>query len=255
MNTLPQNILVHLAMADVGKKTQAFARELQLGLPEKPLKIGVWDLGAWLGNLPVLLDRLNAAQSSYDFFTIEATVPSGMIRKGEGVVEWLRQAGEKISVAEKRLVLKSIGSMVSDDYYPLAKKVRTDLKLDYLVGITPTYIADNESKPGWDYFSTSKGRLVLASSADLRRFSKESNIPFDRFLGTLIVGQLLVAQFSGRLGFHDPNTLCLFDYNNDRETVKASVRELRIEPACMAKIGPRFRKPAAALISALLQIK
>jgi hypothetical protein len=254
MTPWDSNILVHLRSPDRVAKRRSLKRAAPHAAPGGPLKVGIWDLGAWLGNLPGLLDKLNAVQAAYRFFTIEATVPVGMIRRGEGVVEWLRAAGKRVSRQE---ALRAGNSLVAEDYYAIARPVRQELGVDYLVGITPSMVADHFSHEiEWDYFSTFDGRLLLASTADLRRFSSESGIPFDRFLGAVIVAQLLVAQFLEHpgLGFHMIDRGCLFDRNDNRETLKNSMRDLRIEPECMAKIGPAFRQPAAALVNALSQL-
>ncbi|HET6372822.1 MAG TPA: hypothetical protein VFG76_05915, partial [Candidatus Polarisedimenticolia bacterium] len=90
-----KNILLHMRGLEPDARTWSATRTLKaslsaveslLGRAESPrLRIGVWDLGAYVGKLPALLASMNEVQDRYRFFAVQATVPVGMIRTREGV--------------------------------------------------------------------------------------------------------------------------------------------------------------------------
>jgi hypothetical protein len=208
--------------------------------------IGIWDLGSWIGRLPDLLDLMNKAQQDYLFRTVQATVPVGLIRTSEGAIAWAKQASKRPLRKDE---LDSISSnAVDSDFYSIAEPVRKELGLDFLVGITPSKVAwKGGGRIHWDYFSSYEGKLVIVSTYDLRRFSAETDTPFESFVAGIIVAQVLVAQFERRnLGFHD-NRGCLFDFNEDRESLKDKAGSVVIEEECLRCVGPRFRNSAIAL--------
>ena len=180
-----------------------------------PVTVGVWNLGDWLGYLPEWLEVMNKHQSRYRFFTIEAMVPLGMVRRPEGVIAWAEQTAHK--TLDKTVKAQMKIQTISDEYFKIAEKVRDDVsvpaargssKLNFHVGITPAMVAlvSADNKPHWNYFSDSSGRLALASTYDLRRYANESGIEFAVFVMGVIVAQVLVAQFCGKgLGFHKEN--------------------------------------------------
>lgn len=224
-------------------------RARQASAPSSGLeRVGVWDLGAWLSGLPHLVERYNAAQRTFEFYAVTATVPVGTIRSPVGVAAWYHQlTNETLRAAEKRELENNV---IADDFFPLADVVRKDLGLDYLVGLTPSMVAGTDGDElYWNHFSTYDRRTILASTHDLRDFAAESERPFEVFLGTVVLAQLLVAG-SRELGYHE-NRGCLFDYNESRVSLQATIAELRIEPACLKLVAPRYRKAAAALLELL----
>jgi hypothetical protein len=231
-------------------------------VPVRPrLRIGVWDLGAWLGQLPQLLKAMNRVQDRYEFIEVRATVPLGMIRMREGVVAWAEH------YLERKLKTKELNDIqyntVANDFFPLAKTVRTELdtkyhiQIDYLVGVTPGMVAgERDGLPFWNHFSTSEGRFILASTYDLRSFAQETKKPFELFLASIIIAQVLVAQFGSRgLGFHHDNRGCLFDFNENRTSIMDLVGKVQIEKACLKYIGPHFRDAALALVAFIRNYK
>jgi hypothetical protein len=234
-------------------RPQVIALEEKTSSPKKeaippPLRIGVWDLGAWLGQLPKLLDAMSVAQPRYAFFAVEATVPVGMIRARESVIPWIKENTDEELAEEDRSEIEN--NMIANDFFAIGETVRKDLEVDYLVGVTPSMVA-GESEDGeiyWNHFSSFEGKCVLASTYDLRSFARETKRPFELFLAGIIVAQLLTAQFWGSgLGFHRQNRGCLFDYNEDRASIMDKIDKVEIEPGCLKRIGPEFRDAAVAL--------
>ncbi len=119
-----------------------------------------------------------------------------------------------------------------------------------MIGITPSMVAWNEPGQGvtWNLFSAFSRRTIIASTYQLRDFAAETKRPFEEFLGAILVAQLFVAKFYPKVGFHDDNG-CLFDYCDDRVSIKKQVEDLKIEPGCLRAIGPQFRPAARRLLT------
>lgn len=233
------------------KITESSSRDRSFAnrIPRKTLAVGIWDLGAWLGSFPAFLELMNKAQRSYKFTPVTATVPAGMLRRREGVLNWLKEATN--SIISDNQVADVMSNTIANDYFVLAEKIRTDLSLDYLVGITPGMIAGiDNNEVYWNHFSSMEERLLIASTYDLRKFSSEANRPFDLFLAEIVVAQLLVAQFhSSGLGYHRENRGCLFDYNGDRESLKKKVTTPHIDQDCLKLIPASYRSSILSLLN------
>ena len=217
--------------------------------PPTPLTIGLWDLGAWLGGLARLIEAMNRPQKAFVFFEVKATVPAGLISRPERVVPWLSEAlGRKLTSLEKGDIKNNL---IANDYFELADVIRKDFKLDYLVGITPSMVAQDDGETVfWNLFSTFTDRTVLISTYQLREFAEQTGRPFEAFLAGIIIAQILVARFYSSLGFHD-NRGCLFDYNEDRVSIMDKADDLKIEPSCMNTISEPYRPAAQALVDFL----
>jgi hypothetical protein len=213
-------------------------------------RIGVWDLGAWLASLPQLLNRLNAVQQSLTFFMVQAMVPSGLIREPEGVIAWLTALCGRPPTPKRRKEIAD-NVVIDDDFFAVAKRIRTDLAVDYLVGITPSMIAGDDEDDGayWDFFSSGLGRIGLASSAELRKFAAKSGRPLEAYLGMIIVAQVL-ALMSPKIEYHDDNG-CLFDFNYERVGIIKSLKNLHIDPRCLKAIPVKHRAAALSLVRLL----
>ncbi|MBI1898509.1 MAG: hypothetical protein HYZ57_14740 [Acidobacteria bacterium] len=215
--------------------------------------VGIWDLDAYVTGLHGVIDALNAAQPAITFFEVQAAIPAGMISRREAIIAWAeKQLGGKLTPRDR----KDIGqkTIADDFFFERAETVRSDLGLDYLIGISPSIIAGKEGRTlVWDLFSSARGRLVLISTAGLREFAREANRPFEMAVADLIVSGALVAM-NDDLGFHD-DTGCLFDYHEDRRTIIGELRHPKVEAKCLKLMKPRFRPAAQALVQALAEYR
>lgn len=213
--------------------------------------VGIWSLEAWLGDLGRLIGALNGSQNTFVFYEVEATVPGGLISRPERVIPWLAGAlGKELDEDTKREIKDNI---IADDFFGLADSVRKDFDLDYLIGITASMVATDggdDGGPDWNDFSTFDGRTILASSYQLQDFSREAGQPVEAFLAYIIVGQLLVARFWPKLGFHD-DTGCLFDYDKSRTSLIGKVADPKIDPDCLEDIDPQYRDAAISLLNSV----
>jgi hypothetical protein len=222
--------------------------------------VGIWSLDAWLGSLSRLIEALNHAQRTFVFYEVEASVPAGLISRPERVIPWLDEALQKNPIAEIRKSLEEARQTISDnlianDFFPLADSIRADLGLDYVVGITPSMVAGEDTDGSYytDHFSTYDGRTVLASSYDLQKYASASGMTFDAFLAVIVISELLVA-ICPKLGFHS-DTGCLFDYNDDRDSLIKDVRNPSIEASCIDLIEPQYRDAANSFVDFIRSIR
>src|SRR5205085_8182589 len=106
-------------------------------------RVGIWDLGAWLGaGLPRLIDGLNAAQQRVAFFEVKATVPPGLTRDPERVRAWFQKNVKRRLNADDRKEVDE--NIISNDFFKLADAVRRDLGIEWIVGVTPSMVAGRE---------------------------------------------------------------------------------------------------------------
>jgi hypothetical protein len=219
--------------------------------PAPRVTIGVWSLNAWLGSvLGEIVDAFNAKQSTFVFFEIDSLVPAGLISKPERMVPWLRKVTGR--EPDERTQREIRDNLIANEYFDLAKDVRTDLGLDYIVGITPSMVAGLEDDGGvyYNYFSTFEGEAVLASTNQLHEYAEKSGWPFEAFLANIIMSQFLVAMFWPKLGYH-PDRGCLFDQNRRRAAIIDKVVDPEIEADCMEQIDLPFRAATKALLDQL----
>lgn len=211
-------------------------------------RVGLWDLGAWLARLPDIAERANAVQEIFEFYVVKATVPAGTIRRPEGMLEWYReQTGVRLGAKGRR---ELVNNVIADDLFALADVVRKDLALDYIVGITPSMVAGaNGDEIYWNHFASGYRRTLIASTYDLRAFATTTGHAFEVYLGAVILAQILTA-YNPRLVYHE-NRGCLFDYNASRVSLQTTIADLRIEESCLAKMLPRYRPAANALVELL----
>ena len=206
--------------------------------------VGIWDVGANVGRLPKVIAALNRAQQEYEFYQVLSAVPAGLISQPERVRAWSEALG-----GTRRLPgLKR--NVIAADFFRRAERVRKDLPIDYLAGITASLIADeDEDEVQWNLFATWSARLVLVSSFQLREFAAKAERPFEAAVMGLVVAALLATRHS-RLRFHD-DTGCLFDYNEKRADIVRVLRQPRIEDGCLERIPTKHRAVALAIVRTL----
>jgi hypothetical protein len=215
---------------------------------EKVLAVGIWGLETRAGNIPDLLEALNAAQATFTFFEVQAAIPAGLVSQRQKVLAWAEsKLGRKLPSKESQHIRLNV---IADEVFPRAEKVRQDLGLDYLVAITPYMIAGEDSEEiYWNHFSMAQGDVSIISTAQLRELAQTAGRPFEVALAALMISSLLVG-LNPRLGFHSDNG-CLFDYNGGRHTLAGTIAKPRIEGDCLKLIKPRFREAASSLVEAV----
>jgi hypothetical protein len=209
-------------------------------------RVGIWDLSAYVGHLPAVIDALNASQQDLVFYEAIAALPVGTVSQPERVRAWskARTGSSRLPGVEE--------NVIADDFFRRAGVVRRDLGLDYLAGITSRLVADeDEEELYWNLFSTHRGKLLLVSSAGLREYARRAGRPFEYAVAGVILAQLMEA-IHPRLRFHEDRG-CIFDYNEDRAGIVKMLRAPRIEESCLKLMKPAGRAAALAMVEALRQ--
>jgi hypothetical protein len=248
---------VVLAKQEIARAKSAGVSQSAMHAPALPkgtrsaprVVVGVWSLEAWLGGLGGLIDALNSTQSTFVFYEVNAAVPAGLISRPERVAVWYKEASGRKPGKRVRENLED--NLIANEFFSLAERIRGELTLDYIIGVTPSMVAGIAGTDlYWNHFSTFDGRAVLTSSYQLHEFARDTGWPLHAFLAKIIVSQLLVAMMWPKLGFHD-DTSCLFDYDLSRVSLKDKVKDPHIEPTCLKEIKPTYRAAALAFVDML----
>ena len=90
---------------------------------------------------------------------MQAAVQAGLVSKPERVVAWAEQElHRKLTSAQRADIVSNV---IDEDFFDRARKVRPELGVDYLVGLTAAKVAYEEAREvRWNYFSSLSGRLV-----------------------------------------------------------------------------------------------
>jgi len=248
--------LVGAAFADVTgtAPTKQVLERLQSAVNElkadkQVISVGLWDLNALVSGLIPLVQRLNAAQKRFAFFNVIAAVPAGLVSDKARVAAWFKEQGPHMRLTPSEVV-ELEDNTIAADFYPQGDKVRKEMGLDYLTGITTSTIVDeDEEEINWDLFSTEDGRILLVSSKGLREYAAQAGKPFEAAVAFVAIAELL-AVLSPRVEYHEDRG-CIFDCNDDRDSIVRGLRNPTIEPECLKLIPSYLQEGALALVEVL----
>jgi hypothetical protein len=237
---------------EVSKNLKEITADLARG--ENVLRVGVLDFGTYMADLPTLMERLNKAQSMFTLFDIMTPLPSGLVKNPKGFRDWVRTKNE--ASLRKLKVTGALPQLIFDDFYVAAENIRKGMGLDIFVGLTPYRVAgiDGNDKPYWDHFGTTQGNVILVSTDDVRRYSAEANRSFEVGAGMLLVASLFMA-VNEHLDYHRVDTGCIFDYNDDRDTLTTCIANLTIDEHCLAMMTREEVDAAKGMLTALKRMK
>jgi hypothetical protein len=217
----------------------------------KVTTIGLWDLDANIGQLPEIIKVLNAAQPALTFFHLQGVpLSSGLIGRPELVADWLADRLDRKPTKKERAEIGD--NLYANEFYEISSNVRKSVGVDYLVGITSYMIAsEDDEQVYWNLFADWYGRLVLVSTYGLREYATKADRPIEVALAMLFVAAASVAM-NRRLDYHDDeDTGCLLDRNMSRDNIVESLRQLKIDEACLRKFDRKNREPTLAMLEAL----
>jgi hypothetical protein len=237
---------------EVSQNLKAITEDLARG--ERVLRVGVLDFGTYMAGLPTLMERLNKAQSMFTLFDIMTALPSGLVKNPKGFRDWVRAKNE--GSLRKLKVAGALPQLIFDDFYTVAENIRKGMGLDIFVCLTPYRVAglDNDGKPYWDHFGCTLGNVILVSTDDLRRYAAEANRPFEVGAGMLLVASLFTS-VNEDLDYHRVDTGCIFDYNDDRDTLKTCIVNLTIDDHCLAMMTSEEAKAAKGMLIAMKRMR
>lgn len=228
--------------------TEDLARE------DRVRRVAIIDFGSWVGGLPLLMERLNKAQSMFTLFEIVTPLPAGLVKTPQGFRDWVK--AQWPSSLRKLKVAGAKPQMIFEDFYIAAENIRLSRSFDIVVVLTPYRVAavDSDEKLVWDLFMASDENVALLSTDDVRRYAEEANRPFEAAVGMLLVASLFTAVNEG-LNYHKIDTGCIFDYNDDRDSLKASIANLAIDNDCLALMAADEVQAAKSMLTALKKMK
>ncbi|MGE4242666.1 hypothetical protein [Ramlibacter sp.] len=213
--------------------------------------VGLLDLGAWVARMPLLLERMNAAQDSFRFLEVMTPVPAGLIKTRESLAAWSRANGTSQGEVEAHPPGRN---MVADEFLYFAEGVRKEHSLDYLFGLTTAMVAFTEDgRAHWNYFAFGRDHVSLVSTFDLRRYAAEARRPYEAAVGMLLVAQMLGLKHG--VPSHEETRGCIFDFDANRDDVVVAIRQLAIDPQCLRLLPPEEAAAADALLAALRRMK
>jgi hypothetical protein len=251
---LPRYTLVHS-----GTRTQR-----QFTEKNRAARVGIWDLGAWVGALPHVIEALNASQQAFTFFEIQAAIPAGLRSSARRLKSFSeRRLRRALTRAEKH---DAVEAVLDEDFFPRGEAVRRDLQIDYLVGFSPAPLAGITTPPGqrrrtiyFDLLSSTdeaySERTSIVSGYGLRPLAAEANRPYEMAVAFLSVRTLLIdANRKPALEFHK-DTGCVFDFTDDRTLLVPLLLTPRVEASCQRKIDAKHRSAALQMFQALDQYR
>ncbi len=210
--------------------------------------VAIWDLDAKVSGLSEIVAAINKAQPIFTFFELRAPVPAGLVVRSDAFKRWaLSRFGWHVTKKDEQ---EFKDNLLFDDFERFARVVRESIGVDYLVGITQQMVAFQEGrKVYWNYFSTYNQRVVLSSAYQMREFAKKAGRPLEVAIAGIVIAQLLQI-LSRKISYHE-NRGCLFDYNEERDTIVETIRKTEIDPQCLSLIDEKYRAAAEKMVKAL----
>lgn len=220
----------------------------------KVFRVGVLDMGAWIGGFPKLLQRLNDAQSLFTIFEVQAPVPAGLLKTPIGMAQW---ASEQTVNSPNTCNHKDWKPhIIDDEFFVAGENIRNELGLDYLIGMTPAMVAGKELDGTiyWNHRGSALGRVILLSTTDLREFSELAGRPYEASIGLLLVSSLFVS-INSKLDYHLESTGCIFDYNENRESIVTTIKRMTVDSQCLKKMTIEEQLIVNSMLSSLRRMR
>ncbi len=246
--------LIHVPGRSLDHRDHA-ARGVPCGGPTQ-ICVGVWDLVGEVPELADILELLDAAQDTYRFVEILAALPTGTVASAEQVRGWARKHTREISSE----ALEHVGAnLVARDFFPRADRIRSDLGLDWVATITPSWILaepqhDEVGELPWNRSAVFMAGAFVISTRDLRRHAREAECPLELAVALLLVASALIASepdlrfASSRDDLFD---LCSRGGHEPAWEIGPLLCRPSISRASLAEIRPERRSSVQALIEVL----
>lgn len=256
LNSLPPS-LSRTLISSAERKHSVYAKQNPIGKlktvvhdlnrSEKVLTVALWDLDAHVGGLPHIIEEINAVQTAFTFFELRAPIPAGLVISSGVFAKWARKRFPKLIPKDEQTNLQN--NFMFNDFHKFAKVVRERIGVDYLVGITQFMLAwEEQDEVYWNYFSTYDGRILMVSAYDMLEYAKKAGRPLEVAVAGIAIAQLL-AILNKKIRFHENReTGCLFDFNEERDSIVRVLKKPQIEPDCLEKIEDRYRNAAEKMV-------
>jgi len=206
----------------------------------------VWDISARLPYLYDLVEVLNARKDRLLFFEIVASTPLGVEANPDRIESLVKAFGQEIKTEERQGLRRNI---VASDVFPRIRQLRERFALDYLVGVVrQPILIESQQKLDWDYFAVAQGHEALVSTDGVHDYAETAGRSYEAAVGYLVLGITANAIQDEDL-YHEETRGCLFDYNDDRDSLVEGLRAFRLCAPCR-RID--FRPPLKEVLEPIL---
>ena len=167
--------------------------------------VALMDIDSKVGFLPEIVQKANAAQKYFYLKVAYAPIPGGSFRDRKG--------------AEKTFVLERVKDYLKD--------LTGDLKADRVCCLTECMIDDGEESDLFASDIEENPNVSVISTFDLRRYSREANVPFAKSVLFLCLAMLTVNQPG--LEFHKETAECMLDYCYERDDIVLGLKHMKFD--------------------------
>lgn len=202
-----ENVLKAMARDSGAEEPSVFAASTKKypheGHPN--ISVALADIDSKVGFLPEIAQQANAAQRYFYFKVAYAPIPSGSFRERKG--------------AKKIFVLDRV------EHY--LKELTGDLQADRVCCLTECLVDDGKDDDLFASGVEGNRNVSVISSFDLRRYSREAGVPFEKSVLFLCLAMLVVNE--PNLEFHDETAGCLLDFCNDRDDIVLGLKRMKFD--------------------------
>jgi len=166
---------------------------------DKRVKVALLDIDSKVGSLADLARLVNTAQEYYNFEVVYLPVPSGYVRID-------------LDDDPQTFVPRLEGFL---------EPLPDQLQVEFVCCLTQNLIAFVEGNAiRYNYFAcslTNNDKVSVVSTFDLRRYAKESKVPFAKAVFRLCLSMLVSSDPRWGIDFHAQTVGCLFDFCENRD--------------------------------------
>src|SRR5262249_28386713 len=121
-----------LKAAKLRKRTAVPIEDRARAAPSKALRVGVLDLGAWVGELPSLIATLTTSQKLFTIFEVQAPVPAGLLKAPQILAQKIREYGGSLTPRQRKDLQRNV---LADEFFKVGRDISESLGLDLVAGL------------------------------------------------------------------------------------------------------------------------
>jgi hypothetical protein len=167
--------------------------------------VALMDIDSKVGFLPELAEKANDAQDYFYLRVAYAPIPGGSFSEHK--------------TGGRRLHLSRLEEYLS--------RLTDDLEVDRVCCLTECLIDDGDEDDLFASEIKQNPNVFVVSTFDMRRYSREAEVPFAKSVLFLCLAMLVVRQ-SG-LSFHNKTAGCLLDHCYDRDDIVVGLRRMKFD--------------------------
>lgn len=215
-------------------------------------RVGVLDVDTYALLRPVL-DRVNRAQTGFEFAQVTTTLPTGIGLMSARVLQIAKDTGFEPNANEIEDLEQNV---FFDDFVPFLEQIRDKLKLNSIVALVTPMLAfvDDENTFQYNLFSVSNGGVVMVSAFALRDYAKKAKRPFEACIAALMATQVWAGLFED-VDYHEETRGCLYDLCTPRDDIVKGLTKMRISEGALALFPESERADVQKAVQAIAEYK